>query len=187
MWFFKDGLNFLFFIIVKSRINISIGSNSRVRWIRLFGCKPGKLRIGSNSIVNCRIDYDGHCGEIKVGNRCFIGSSHLVCRDKIIIGDDVIISWGVTIVDHNSHSLEWLHRQHDVTDWINDRKDWGKVIVKSVQVKDKVWIGFGATILKGVILGEGAVIGACSVVTRDVPPYTVVAGNPARIIKPTST
>jgi galactoside O-acetyltransferase len=50
-------------------------------------------------------------------------------------------------------------------------------------IQDKVWIGFGASILKGVTVGEGAVIGAQAVVTRDVAPYTVVAGNPARIIR----
>ncbi|MBV8923397.1 DapH/DapD/GlmU-related protein, partial [Bradyrhizobium sp.] len=52
-----------------------------------------------------------------------------------------------------------------------------------VVIADKVWIGFNASILKGVTIGEGAVVGACSVVTRDVPPFAVVAGNPARVIR----
>ena len=62
-------------------------------------------------------------------------------------------------------------------------KDWSNVKTVQIIVEDKVWIGFGVTILKGVKIGEGAVIGAKSVVTRDVKPWTVVAGNPARLIK----
>jgi galactoside O-acetyltransferase len=57
------------------------------------------------------------------------------------------------------------------------------VIRKPVKIEDKVWIGFNSIILKGVTVGEGAIVGAGSVVTKDVPPYTIVAGNPARIIR----
>ena len=52
-----------------------------------------------------------------------------------------------------------------------------------ITIEDKVWIGFGVNILKGVTIGEGAVIGACSVVTKDIPPYAVAVGNPARVVR----
>lgn len=176
-------LDSIFAYPVKRRLDVGVKAGSRVRWIRLLGQKAGSLNIGYGSIVNCRIDFDGPNGEVLIGDRCFIGASHLVCRDKITIGDDVIISWGVTLVDHNSHSLEWSHRKHDVADWMRGAKDWSHVDVRPIKICDKVWIGFGATILKGVVIGEGAVIGAGSIVTHDVPAYTVVAGNPARSIK----
>lgn len=99
------------------------------------------------------------------------------------MGDDVVISWGVTIVDHNSHSLSWPERANDVLDWGRGTKDWQNVKIAQVQIDNKVWIGFNAIILKGVAIGEGAIVAAGAVVTKDVPPYSVVAGNPARVIR----
>ena len=73
----------------------------------------------------------------------------------------------VTIMDSDFHHIE--SENH--------------VMTKPVTIRDNVWIGNGATILKGVTIGEGSVIAAKSVVTRDVPPHTIVAGNPAKVIK----
>jgi acetyltransferase-like isoleucine patch superfamily enzyme len=64
-----------------------------------------------------------------------------------------------------------------------DSKDWSTVKVGPIRICDKTWIGLGYTVLGGVTIGEGAVIGAFSVIRRDVPPWTVVAGNPPAIIK----
>ena len=68
-------------------------------------------------------------------------------------------------------------------EWHEGRKDWTHVAHAAVTIKDKAWIGFNVSILKGVTIGEGAVVGAGSVVTRDVAPYSVVAGNPVRLIR----
>ncbi|WP_295640766.1 acyltransferase [uncultured Methylibium sp.] len=161
---------------------VTVGSTSRINWWRL-GKVRGRLTIGEQAIVQCRIDFDSPDGEVVVGDRSYIGASHIVCHSRVEIGNDVIISWGVTVVDHNSHSLNWQKRRYDVTDWMQGRKNWTDVAVAPVSIQDKVWIGFGAVVLKGVCIGEGAVVGAHAVVTRDVQPYTVVAGNPARPIR----
>jgi galactoside O-acetyltransferase len=120
---------------------------------------------------------------VTIGDRSYIGASHIVCHTGVTIGADVLISWGVTIVDHDSHSIFWPLRKSDVELWHRGEKSWEHVVVRRVVIGDKAWIGFGASILKGVTIGEGAVVGACSVVTRDVPAYAVVAGNPARVVR----
>jgi len=102
-----------------------------------------------------------------------------------------MFSWGCTVVDNNSHSIKWSEREMDVLDWkkgldenrIGHYKDWSNVKEDEVIIKDKAWIGFNVTILKGVTIGEGSIVGAGSVVTKDVPDWTIVAGNPSKIIK----
>ena len=93
------------------------------------------------------------------------------------------MSWGVTIVDHDFHSTDWTKRENDVREWRRGRKVWDHVAHAPVTIADKVWIGFNVSVLKGVTIEEGAVVGACSVVTRDIPAYSLAAGNPARVIR----
>lgn len=116
----------------------------------------------------------------------------LISRSNIQIGDDVTIAWNCTIYDHDSHPLDWERRANDTRQELHDlkdfgdplvRKDWSCVTSRPISIQKRAWLGFGVTVLKGVTIGEGAVVGAMSVVTKDVPPYTVVAGNPARVVK----
>ena len=168
-------------LIVSLRTHVEVGEGTSVRWLRL-GARGGRVRIGAQSIVRCRIAFDGP-GVVTIGRRCFIGASHIVCHTAITIGDDAIISWGVTITDHDSHAIEWRGRQNDVSDWMRGKKNWASVKIAPVELGSRVWIGFGVTILKGVTVGDGAVIAARSVVTRNVPANVLVAGTPARIVR----
>ncbi|WP_456439405.1 acyltransferase [Psychroserpens sp.] len=94
-------------------------------------------------------------------------------------------------MDNNAHSLKWSERKNDVRDWkkgieenkIGIYKNWQNVESAPIIIKDKSWIGFETVVLKGVTIGEGAIIGSKSVVTKDVPDWTVVAGNPAKVIR----
>lgn len=173
----------LFRVYAQRRTTVDVQPGTRVNWLALRHTVGGKVTIGKSSIVHCRIAFDHPGGEVRIGDRCYIGASHLVCHSGIRIGNDVIISWGVTIVDHDSHSVHWQDRSNDVADWMTGRKDWSKVAVAPVTVADKVWIGFGASLLKGVTVGEGSVVAANTVVTKDVAPYSLVAGNPCRVIR----
>jgi acetyltransferase-like isoleucine patch superfamily enzyme len=168
---------------IRRRCRVRVGQGTRLNWWALRSTQGGNLDLGSDSVIHCRVAFDSPDGVVRIGERCYIGASLLVCHTEITLGNDVIISWGVTIVDHDSHTLDWGGRNRDVADWMQGRKDWSRVAIQPVQIDDKVWIGFGASILKGVRIGEGAVVAAQSVVTRDVPPYSLVAGNPARVIR----
>ena len=145
---------------------------------------PGSiLEIGEGSIVEGSLvsERDGAC--IVIGRNTFIGGSLLASALRIEVGDDVLISWGCNIVDHNSHAIGWKLRQHDVRDWYRGKKDWADVLIEAVKIGNKSWIGLNVIILKGVEVGEGAVVAAGSVVTKNVPPWTVAAGNPAKVIR----
>ena len=153
------------------------------------------LVIGESSLVDGKFVFEKETGEIKVGDRVFIGGgTNFICINGINVGNDVMFSWGCTIIDNNAHSLIWDERKHDVMDWkkgidenkLGAYKDWSNVTSAPILIKNKVWVGFNVIILKGVTIGEGAVVAAGSVVTKDVPDYAVVAGNPAKVIKYTS-
>jgi len=151
------------------------------------------LEIGINSLLGCNLIFEKDTGFISIGDRTYIaGGTNIISINNVEIGHDVTIAWGCTIYDHNSHSVYWDERSNDTLQCIEDykrtgnfiqNKDWNNVKSAPIKICNKVWIGFDCLILKGVTIGEGAVIGAKSVVTKDVLPYTIVAGNPAIIVK----
>lgn len=121
---------------------------------------------------------DTNCSPtLSIGRNCRFGAyNHITCSNKVIINNNVLTGKWVTITD-NSHGDTTISSlvQYPIA---RDIFSKGPVIIF-----DNVWIGDKATILPGVTIGEGAVIAANSVVTHDVPPYCVVGGNPAKIIK----
>ncbi len=162
---------------------LEIGAGAQIRSITLRPTSGGTFALGESAIFAGQMAMDREGASVRIGARTYIGKGLIVAAKSVEIGADVLLSWNVTIVDHHSHSLEFAKRASDVTDWLTGKKDWSHVEVAPVRIGDKVWIGFGASILPGVNIGEGAIVGAASVVTRDVEPWTVVAGNPARVIR----
>ena len=162
---------------------VQIASDTKVEYRKLILKTSCSLEIGRQSIIQSNIIFERENARLKIGDRVFIGASDLICAQNIEIGDDVLISWGCTIVDHNSHSIHWGERKNDVVHWSQGKKEWEHVKKAAVKVCDKVWLGFNVIVLKGVTIGEGAVVAAGSVVTKDIPPYTIVAGNPAKVVR----
>jgi acetyltransferase-like isoleucine patch superfamily enzyme len=100
------------------------------------------------------------------------------------IGRYCSIAANVTIFLGSEHRTDWVSTYPFPALWEDARSILGHPLSKGdVVIGNDVWIGYNVTILSGVTIGDGASIGACSVVTRDVPPYAVVAGNPAQIIR----
>jgi acetyltransferase-like isoleucine patch superfamily enzyme len=147
--------------------------------------RPAAIVIGARSHLLGQLTVMGHGGNIQIGESCFIGeNSRIWSACSITIGDRVLISHNVNIHDHNSHSpsagARHLHFNQIFSTGHPAQLD--DVASAPIVIGDDVWIGFNATILKGVTIGKGAIVGAASVVTKDVEDYTVVAGNPAKPI-----
>jgi len=109
--------------------------------------------------------------ELIIGNNLGISGASISCNHRISIGNDVLIGSGAIITDSDAHPVNPLER-HNPT----------QILKASVVIEDKVFIGARAIILKGVTIGYGALIGAGSVVTKDIPPMSIAAGNPAKIV-----
>ena len=161
-------------------INIHPSSKCNLRQISIKD--KCLVTIDEQTQIVGSLTFDKNNASISIGKRVFM-SGTIIAAQSVEIDNDVLISWGTTIVDHNSHSISFSKRHNDATDWMDGKKNWDHVKISPVKICDKVWIGFNVIILKGVTIGEGAVVGAGSIVTKDVPPWTIVAGNPARIIR----
>lgn len=150
------------------------------------------LETGAHCVLEGRYIFEKNSGYIKIGNRVHIGNSSFISINEIIIDDDVTIAWDCLFYDHNSHSIDWEERKNDTEQEYHDiitghspikNKKWDVVKSAPIHICAKSWIGTGVKVLKGVTIGEGAIVAAGSVVTKDVAPWTIVGGNPARFIK----
>jgi len=170
---------------LTAQSNVNIAVSAKVTYGKLHLRPTNRLTIGEGSIVEGNLVFERDGAEIIVGRNTFVGSSLIDCASRIEIADDVLIAWGCNIVDHDSHSIAWSNRANDVRDWYvgRDKKDWSHVVSRPVKIGNKCWIGMQAIILKGVEIGEGAIVAAGAVVTRSVPPWTIVSGNPARVVR----
>jgi acetyltransferase-like isoleucine patch superfamily enzyme len=144
------------------------------------------LEIGDYTSVRGEIRLLTPAARVRIGHHCYVGpDTHVWAAVSITIGDFVLIAHNVDLIDNNSHSLDWAARREEATDVFERgvELDFAHVGSGAIVVEDDVWIGAKATILKGVRLGRGAVIAANTVVTQDVAPFTLVAGNPMRVLK----
>lgn len=176
---------------------IEIGNSFLFDTFRLANStQPAKnrkvVKIGNDTIIGCSILLESDIAEIVVGNNNWIGASNISCKTKVTIEDNVFISWGCYISDHDSHSINYLDREQDLKLQLANfksgmplltDKNWDVVNSKPIKICSNSWIGMNCIILKGVTIGEGAIVAAGSVVTKDVPAWCVVAGNPAKVVK----
>ena len=114
---------------------------------------------------------------LELNEGVYIGhGSYINTRCSLSVGKNTLIGHNVTIMDYDGHPIYYKQEEKKVDEPYGGR-------AKKIVIGEKIWIGFGSTILKGVNIGDGAVIGANSCVTKDIPAYSIVAGNPAKIIE----
>lgn len=133
-------------------------------FVNLYGCQ-----IGDGSKIGPFVEIQRG---VKIGTQCKISSHSFVC-EGVTIEDDVFVGHNVSFVNDRYPRATVAGRLQTAADWVPE----------STLVKRGASIGSGATILCGVTIGEGALVGAGSVVTHDVPPRTIVAGNPAHVVR----
>jgi acetyltransferase-like isoleucine patch superfamily enzyme len=139
------------------------------------------IEIGAETVTRGECCVFGADGVIKIGSHCYIGEqTRIWSAAQIVIGDRVLIAHSVNIHDNDSHPKAAAQR-HAQYIGIRDRGEYDMTGVSAapILIEDDVWIGFNATILKGVTIGKGAIIGAAAVILKDVPEYAIMVGNPA--------
>jgi acetyltransferase-like isoleucine patch superfamily enzyme len=146
--------------------DVKLGKNVQLsKFINLYGCE-----IGDETKIGAFVEIQKN---VTVGKRCKISSHSFVC-EGVVIEDNVFIGHGVTFInDSYPHATALDGNLQTEADWKVER----------TIIKKGSSIGSGATILSNTNIGENAIVGAGSVVTKDVPPNAIVAGNPARVLR----
>ncbi len=173
-----------FFLAIKNQLQWKWRFNQFGWRSRLYSCdmltNPKLINIGKRVIIykGARLeaigDISGNKPKLIIGDGTVVQFYfHCGAASSVIIGNDVLIAGHVYITDHD----------HVYDDYELSTIKSGKLISKPVTIENGCWLGEGCSILKGVTIGERAVVAANAVVTRDVPPATVVAGIPAKVIK----
>ena len=147
---------------------------------------PQKLQIGEGTVIDGIIQIFPFGNGLKIGSYCYLGiNSRIWVSDEITIGNNVLISHDVNIIDSNSHEINAEERAKSFINQCEKGlpKEKGNVKTAPIRIGNNVWISYNVCILKGISIGNGAIIACGSVVTKDVPENTMVAGNPAIVIK----
>jgi acetyltransferase-like isoleucine patch superfamily enzyme len=147
---------------------------------------PGGVtyRRGASTYLGTMFDV-GPQGRVELGEYALVHGARIICDAEVIIGDYALISWNVVFMDTYRLPFNTRERRREL-ERVPERPirfAAANVPARPIRLERNVWIGFDACVLPGVTIGEGSIVGAKSVVTQSVPPFTVVAGNPARVVR----
>jgi acetyltransferase-like isoleucine patch superfamily enzyme len=148
--------------------------------------RPGGVTIGRGASAYLGTMFDvGPQGCVALGDYALVHGARIVSDAEILIGAYALISWNVVLMDTYRVPLARGARRQAVrrVAEASPRRLPDGAEARPIRIGANVWIGFDACVLPGVTIGEGAIVGARSVVRADVEPYTIVAGNPARVVR----
>jgi acetyltransferase-like isoleucine patch superfamily enzyme len=171
--------------------NVELGEAAFVETSYSFhACRSRRepaVRLGRAAQVYLAVMFDvGAAGQVVLGDFSSITGGCFVCDAQITLGTHCLLSWNVVIMDSYRLPLEPGARRaalERVAATPHRTLEHCGAPPRPVRIDDKVWIGFDCCVLPGVHIGEGSVVAAKSVVAEDVPPYCLVAGNPAQVIR----
>jgi acetyltransferase-like isoleucine patch superfamily enzyme len=188
-----DGVNFHFVIqrlLGRATCRLEKGAFlSHTARIRNALGDSSQIVIGANSHVRGELMIFAHGGRISIGEWCYVGvGTRIWSGASIEIGSRVLISHSVNIFDNLTHPIRASER-HEQAKQIFTRGHPTDVFLddKPIKIADDAWIGACAIIMRGITVGQGSIVAAGAVVTKDVPAYTIVAGNPAVVVRELSS
>ncbi|HXT12878.1 MAG TPA: acyltransferase [Candidatus Angelobacter sp.] len=147
---------------------------------------PGGVTYGRGASTYLGTMFDvGSTGRVTLGDCALVHGARIICDAEVSIGDHALISWNVVLMDSYRVPLNAQERRREL-ELVPTRPlrlACAAVPARPIRIGRCVWIGFDACVLPGITIGEGSIVGARSVVAENVPSFTVVAGNPARIVR----
>jgi acetyltransferase-like isoleucine patch superfamily enzyme len=164
--------------VPSNRSRIPIGLETFVRMVLRKASVRGSVSYGSNFRIGLGATVRSVHG-LTVGNNVSVGQ-RTVIEVGGAVGDFCLIGRGVQILGRSDHATDEIGVPMAFSTWVGDRAAMSR---DSVWIGRDVWIGGGAIVLGGVRIGDGAIIGAGAVVTKDIEPYGIAVGNPARVIR----
>ncbi|MFO1434433.1 MAG: acyltransferase [Candidatus Competibacteraceae bacterium] len=143
-----------------------------------------KMGYGAATYKSTMFDVGPH-GQVQLGDYALVHGAWIICEAAVTIGNYTLISWNAVIMDSYRLPFDRAERRRllERLPFVQPRLLSGAIPARPIHIDSNVWIGFDACVLPGVTIGEGSIVGARSVIAEDVAPYTVVAGNPARVIR----
>ena len=144
------------------------------------------MRIGRGASAYGGTMFDvGPRGQVNVGDFSLLNGVRIICEAQVEIGAYCLISWDTILMDSYRVPSSSAGRRRCLERFARQiSRKWAcQAPARPIRLENNIWIGFGSCVLPGVTIGEGSVVGARAVVRDDVPPYVVVAGNPARIVR----
>lgn len=204
--FYRQAMDRLHFFAARPYISwqtskdprITVGDNPRIQGIDILNAigPDASVVIGDDVILyrSCHLTAMGQ-GRIEVGDKCVFGNVQVFAREQIQIGSRVLFSFGVFVQDYDPHFIDPMRRRQELEKLHDEFRPrfterpaathpaLEATETKPIIIEDDVWIGANVTILKGVTIGRGSVIGAGSVVSKCIPPMSIAAGAPAKVIK----